>query len=80
MTAYRVMIVDDEAIFRTGLTHLHDWAKDGIEIVAQAANGAEALELMELVQPHVVITDIMMPIMDGIDLVKNVRKNTLTLR
>jgi len=74
MTAYRVMIVDDEAIFRTGLTHLHDWAKDGIEIVAQAANGAEALELMELVQPHVVITDIMMPIMDGIDLVKNVRK------
>lgn len=74
LTAFRVMIVDDEAIFRTGLTHLHDWSKESIEIVAQASNGAEALELIELVSPHVIITDIMMPIMDGIDLVKNVRK------
>lgn len=74
MTTYRVMIVDDEAIFRTGLTHLHDWSKEGIEVVAQAANGMEALELIDKVKPHVVITDIMMPIMDGIDLVKNLRK------
>jgi len=75
MTSYRVMIVDDEAIFRTGLTHLHDWGKEGIEVVAQAANGMEALELIDKVHPHVVITDIMMPIMDGIDLVKNLRKH-----
>lgn len=75
MTSYRVMIVDDEAIFRTGLTHLHDWEKEEIEIVAQAANGKEALELIEKVHPHVVITDIMMPIMDGIELVKHVRKS-----
>lgn len=74
MTAYRVMIVDDEAIFRTGLAHLHDWASEGIEIVAQAANGAEALELINAAQPHVLITDIMMPIMDGIELVKIVRQ------
>lgn len=80
MTAYRVMIVDDEAIFRTGLAHLHDWQSEGIEIVAQAANGAEALELIEYVQPHVIITDIMMPIMDGIELVKNVRKSYPALK
>lgn len=75
MTSYRVMIVDDEAIFRTGLTHLHDWNKEGIEVVAQAANGMEALDLVAKVQPHVVITDIMMPVMDGIELVKQLRKN-----
>lgn len=75
MTAYRVMIVDDEAIFRTGLTHLHDWKQEGIEIIAQAANGTEALELMDKARPHVVITDIMMPVMDGIELVKNLRNH-----
>lgn len=75
MTSYRVMIVDDEAIFRMGLAHLHDWNKENIEVVAQAANGLEALEMVSKVKPHVVITDIMMPIMDGIELVKQLRKN-----
>ena len=73
MTMCRVMIVDDEAIFRTGLAHLHNWRDEEIDIVAQAANGAEALELVEFVKPDVIITDIMMPIMDGIELVKAVR-------
>ena len=75
MNTLRVMIVDDETIFRMGLLYLYDWNSVGIEIVAQAANGMEALELMDKVQPDVVITDVMMPIMDGIELVKKLRQS-----
>ncbi|SDG01594.1 two-component system, response regulator YesN [Fontibacillus panacisegetis] len=71
--AYRVMIVDDEAILRTGMLHLCNWSEYGIEIVAQAANGQEALQQMEAVQPHVVITDIVMPVMDGVEFTKAMR-------
>ncbi|MGG4551716.1 response regulator transcription factor [Paenibacillus humicus] len=67
---YRVMIVDDEAILRTGMLHLCNWSEYGIEIVAQASNGLEALQYIEDVHPHVVITDIVMPIMDGVEFAK----------
>ncbi|MNO57418.1 putative response regulatory protein [compost metagenome] len=67
------MIVDDEAILRTGMLHLCNWSEYGIEIVAQAANGQEALQQMKAVQPHVVITDIVMPVMDGVEFTKEMR-------
>lgn len=72
-TTYRVMIVDDEAILRTGMLHLCNWSEYGIEIVAQASNGQEALQYIEQVHPHVVITDIVMPIMDGVEFSKMMR-------
>ncbi|WP_334077816.1 response regulator transcription factor [Paenibacillus sanfengchensis] len=67
---FRVMIVDDEAILRTGLLHLCHWSDHGIDIVAQASNGQEALQLIEAARPHVVITDIVMPLMDGVEFTK----------
>ncbi|MNJ38143.1 HTH-type transcriptional regulator YesS [compost metagenome] len=67
---YRVMIVDDEAILRTGMLHLCHWSEYGIEIVAEASNGLEALQYIDVVHPHVVITDIVMPIMDGVEFAK----------
>lgn len=72
--AYRVMIVDDEPILRTGICHLCNWNEHGIEIVAQASNGQEALQYVDKVKPHVIITDIVMPVMDGIEFVKMMRK------
>lgn len=72
---YRVMIVDDEAILRTGIMHLCNWSEYGIEIVSQVSNGQEALEQMEAVRPHVVITDIVMPVMDGIEFSKIMKVN-----
>ncbi|CAM2882070.1 response regulator [Paenibacillus sediminis] len=70
---YRVMIVDDESILRTGIIHLCNWSEYNIEIVAQASNGQEALHLIDKVRPHVVITDIVMPIMDGVEFTKMMR-------
>ncbi|MBP2000112.1 two-component system response regulator YesN [Paenibacillus shirakamiensis] len=73
-TSYRVMIVDDEPILRTGILHLCNWAQHNIEIVAQASNGQEALACIDQAQPHVVITDIVMPVMDGVEFTRILRQ------
>ncbi|MCK8488755.1 response regulator transcription factor [Paenibacillus sp. MBLB2552] len=61
----RILIVDDELLVRQGIKHHLDWEQHGFRIVGEAANGREALELMEPLSPHIVITDIVMPVMDG---------------
>jgi len=60
----RVLIVDDHQMVREGLKVLLSTCDD-IEVVAEAANGAEALEQCRLVGPNVVLMDILMPVMDG---------------
>ena len=72
---YKVLIVDDEGILRNGLKHLFSWEEHGFLIVGEASNGEEALSLIKQLQPHIVITDIVMPIMDGVDLVKHISKD-----
>jgi len=61
----RVLIVDDELLVRQGIKHHLDWEQHGFQIVGEAANGKEALKLVEQLSPHIVITDIVMPVMDG---------------
>ena len=63
----KVLIVDDEYIMRQGLKYMIDWEKEGLEIVGEAANGLEALSLIQKENPHIVICDIVMPMMDGVD-------------
>ena len=63
----KVLIVDDEYIMRQGLKYMIDWEKEGFEIVGEAANGLEALRLIQKENPHIVICDIVMPMMDGVD-------------
>ncbi|WP_024866052.1 response regulator transcription factor [Butyrivibrio sp. FCS014] len=64
----KVMIVDDEKYVRMGIKTETDWALIGCEVVAEASNGLEALELAEEVRPDLVVSDIRMPKMDGIEL------------
>ncbi|MED3645523.1 response regulator transcription factor [Halalkalibacterium halodurans] len=70
-----VLIVDDEKLIRQGIINFFDWEKEGFQIVGEAANGKEALELISKNEPHIVMTDIVMPVMDGIDLVKRVKRD-----
>lgn len=63
----RVLIVDDEYIMRQGLKYMIDWEQEGYEIVGEATNGNEALKLIDALQPHIIICDIVMPLMDGVD-------------
>lgn len=63
----RVLILDDEFIMRQGMKHMMDWEKEGFQIVGEASDGRQGLELVEKVSPHIVLADIVMPVMDGIE-------------
>ncbi len=69
-----VLIVDDEIWGLRGLTELLDWKALGFYICATAMNGLEALEKAKLHRPNVIVTDIKMPGMDGLMLMKKVRE------
>ncbi len=71
---FKILIVDDEFIIRQGIKHLLDWEAHGYEIIGEASNGKEALEIIEEVTPDIILTDIVMPVMDGIELTKEIRK------
>lgn len=71
---YRVIIVDDEPIIRRGLRETIEWDSLGLEVAGEAANGVEALRLVRSVRPELLITDIRMPEMDGLQLIREVRK------
>jgi len=73
MDTCHVLIVDDEVLVRQGIKHLLNWENEGFQIVGEASDGKEALELIERLQPHIVITDIVMPAMDGAELTSIVK-------
>jgi DNA-binding NarL/FixJ family response regulator len=62
----RVLVVDDEALLRTAFSSLID-AEDDLEVVGEAADGRQAVELAARLGPDVVIMDVRMPLMDGIE-------------
>ena len=68
MEEYRVLLADDEEEIRTGISRKIDWAALGFALVGEAGNGEEALELAEQLRPDVVLTDIKMPFLDGLEL------------
>lgn len=74
---YRVQIVDDEPIIRMGLQRMYDWTKQGFEIVCIAQNGKEALEQLEAEKIDLIVTDIEMPIMNGLEFIKEVRERKI---
>ena len=71
---YKVFFVEDEAITREGIRDNVDWAASGFEFCGEAADGEMALPLLRTAQPDVLITDIKMPFMDGLQLSKVVRE------
>jgi len=70
---YKVLVVDDEILVRQGIKHLLHWEQDGFQIVGEASNGKEALALIEELQPQIVLTDIVMPVMDGEELTRIIK-------
>ncbi len=66
----RVLIVEDEDIIRKGLVHTIDWMSMDCTIVGEACNGVEGLKLIKELKPDLVITDIRMPVKDGIHMLE----------
>ena len=63
----KVLIIDDEFIMRQGMKHMLEWEKEGFQIVGEATNGQEGLDLIEKLEPDIVLADIVMPVLDGIE-------------
>lgn len=70
----RLMLVDDSPIFSAQLRGMLPWEKEGMSIVADARNGLEAIECLERRHPDLVLTDISMPLMDGIGLIEHIHR------
>jgi DNA-binding NarL/FixJ family response regulator len=68
----RILVVDDHRLFRDGLAALLDGAADTV-VVGYAETGAEAIEKLEELEPDVVLMDIMMPQMNGIEATRKIR-------
>jgi two-component system response regulator YesN len=68
----KLMIVDDEPWVREGLYRAVEWNKMGIEVIGCATNGQEAYDLYIKNKPRIIITDIKMPFMDGLELTKKI--------
>ena len=74
MNPYKIMLVDDEEEVRTSIIRKIDWQDAGFEVIGDAENGKEALEKIEQNEPDVVLTDIRMPYMDGLEMAENIRQ------
>lgn len=70
----KVLIVDDEALVRRGIALGVDWAAMGCVVVGEASNGEEGLAAVERYSPNLIITDVRMPRMDGIEMMNRLRE------
>ena len=71
---YRVLIADDEAIIREGIKCLLDWEKIGYTIADEAANGEQTLQKICTLDPDVVLIDIRMPGLTGLEVIRKARE------
>jgi two-component system, response regulator YesN len=70
----KILIVDDEIMIRVGLKSAVPWEENGFQIVGDASNGEEALKIFKDKLPDIVLTDIKMPVMDGLQLIEKIRE------
>ena len=73
-TFTRVLIVDDENIFRNILRNMLHWEDEGFLVVGFAENGKQALSLLDATAPQIVITDVAMPVMNGVEMLKAIKE------
>ncbi len=71
---YRVLIVEDEDIIRKGIAYTMDWMAMDCVIAGEAANGKEGVEKILELKPDIVVADIMMPCLNGIEMIRQTRE------
>jgi two-component system, response regulator YesN len=76
----KVLIVDDELLVQVGLKSMINWEEHGLTVVGDAKNGQEAIEIFERLAPDIVFVDIAMPIMNGLELIKILKRKKPTIK
>ena len=74
MRSLKVLIADDEYTIREGFKRLFDWERHGCSLIGEAENGKDALEKIKALSPDIVIMDISMPVMTGLEVIRQVRQ------
>jgi len=77
---YKVLIVDDEPIVREGLKTIIDWEKYGFYVCAEASNGLEGIQIIEKLNPHLVLVDIKMPEVCGLKMISIIQDRSLNVK
>ncbi|MGG4033638.1 response regulator [Paenibacillus cisolokensis] len=77
---WKVLLVEDETFVRKALKQIIRWEDMGFQVAGEAEDGAEALEFIRNERPDLVISDIVMPVMDGVELLKQTRELGLDSR
>ena len=72
----KVVVVEDEELVRKGIVLTVDWAGAGCAVVGEAANGEEGLEVIRRYRPDLIVTDIRMPKLDGIEVCQRIREKS----
>ncbi len=80
MDLYSIILVDDEEEVRKSIIKKIEWQAAGFHVVGDAENGEDAMEKIEMLEPDVVLTDIRMPYMDGLQLAEKVRQRYPSMR
>jgi two-component system response regulator YesN len=75
----KIIVVDDDKIIRKGIIKIIQKDAEQFQIVGEAANGERALELIKDLKPDVLITDIKMPVMDGVQLIDEIKKANIEI-
>lgn len=71
---YKVLLVEDEDIIRRGIRHAISWEEYDCEVVGEARNGIEGREQIQSLHPHIVIVDLNMPILGGLEMIETTRE------
>lgn len=71
---YSVILVDDEPIVREGMEYIIDWNSQGFKVIGSAENGVAGLELIKEQKPDIVITDVRMPGLNGLEMVEKAKQ------
>ncbi|MDE6259723.1 MAG: response regulator [Oscillospiraceae bacterium] len=74
----KVLVVEDEELIRKGIVLAVDWAALDCVVVGEASNGEEALDAVERYDPTLIITDLKMPKMDGLEMIRRLRERGCT--
>lgn len=77
---YKMIVVDDESWIRERLIHTIDWDELGIKVIGEASDGEEALKISKELLPDIILTDIRMPVFDGLEFTKRLKESNITAK